>query len=93
MGATQHNRQWQAKVQGITADGGATLPDIAGVAFAKATDGSYPIVDATALGSPQCLAERAGRRGPERSDHHLLRAATPVVSRRVASSPTSVPRA
>lgn len=57
VGATQHNRQWQAKVQGITADGGATLPDIAGVAFAKATDASYPIVDATALGSPQCLAE------------------------------------
>ncbi len=56
VGATQHNRQWQATVEDITADG-ATHPDIEGLAFANATDGSYPLVDAADLGSNLCVAE------------------------------------
>jgi uncharacterized repeat protein (TIGR01451 family) len=44
VGATQHDRQWQASVQDITADGGQTLPDIPGLAFANATDGAFPLV-------------------------------------------------
>ncbi len=44
VGATQHDRQWQASVQDITADGGQTLPDIAGLAFANATEGAFPLV-------------------------------------------------
>ena len=61
VGATQHNRQWQASVEEITADGGATYPDIQGLAFANATDGAYPLVDAADLGSNLCIAsELAG---------------------------------
>lgn len=55
VGATQHNRQWQASVQNIT-DGVDTLPDIAGVAFAKASDGSFPLVTGASLGSATCEA-------------------------------------
>lgn len=57
VGATQHNRQWQATVENITADG-ATHPDITGLAFANATDGTFPLVDAADLGSNLCLAEQ-----------------------------------
>ena len=61
VGATQHNRQWQASVEDITADGGASHPDIDGLAFANPTDQAYPLVDAADLGSPLCLAgELAG---------------------------------
>ncbi|MGZ5403027.1 MAG: S8 family serine peptidase [Nocardioides sp.] len=61
VGATQHNRQWQATVENITADG-TTHPDIAGLAFANASDGTFPLVDAADLGSNLCLAaELAGK--------------------------------
>lgn len=56
VGATQHNRQWRASVQDITADG-EPVDDIEGLAFANATDGSFPVVDATDLGSQLCLAD------------------------------------
>lgn len=62
VGASQHDRQWQAKVTDITADGGATHPDIAGVAFASATDAAYPLVDGASLGSAKCVKdELAGK--------------------------------
>ncbi len=62
VGATQHNRQWQAHVTDITADGGATLPQIDGVSFSKSTGQAYPLVDATDLGSKLCIAsELAGQ--------------------------------
>ncbi len=62
VGASQHDRQWQAKVTDITADGAATHADIRGVAFAAATGGAFPLVDAASLGSPKCLApELAGQ--------------------------------
>ncbi len=56
VGATQHDRQWQASVQNITAEGGETLPDIEGLAFANATDGSFPLVHAgaTPYNNPLC---------------------------------------
>jgi uncharacterized repeat protein (TIGR01451 family) len=61
VGATQHNRQWRASVEDITADGEA-LDDIAGLGFANPTDASYPVVDGTDLGSRLCLAnELAGQ--------------------------------
>ena len=56
VGATQHNRQWRASVEDITADG-EPVHDIEGLAFANATDGSFPVVDATDLGSQLCLAD------------------------------------
>ncbi|MGN0064153.1 MAG: S8 family serine peptidase [Nocardioides sp.] len=56
VGASQHDRQWQAKVTDITADGGATHADIAGVAFAAATAGTFPLVDGASLGSARCIA-------------------------------------
>lgn len=57
VGATQHDRQWRATVEDLTADGGATHPDIEGLAFANATDGSFPIVDAAELEAPLCQAD------------------------------------
>ncbi len=60
VGATQHNRQWQAAVTDLTAQGGATHPDIEGVAFAKASDGAFPVVDVTTLGDPLCTAAGLG---------------------------------
>lgn len=60
VGATQHNRQWQAELTDLAADGGATHPDISGVAFAAATDGSFPIVDAADLGDALCQAAELG---------------------------------
>ncbi|WP_345266726.1 S8 family serine peptidase [Nocardioides nanhaiensis] len=57
VGATQHDRQWRASVQDLTAEGGATHPDIEGLAFANATDGSFPIVDAAALDAPLCQTD------------------------------------
>ena len=56
VGASQHDRQWQAKVTDITAAGGATHADISGVAFAAATAGAFPLVDAATLGSARCVA-------------------------------------
>ncbi|MFT4286756.1 S8 family serine peptidase [Nocardioides sp.] len=52
--ATTHNRQWQAEVQDISADDGSTLDDIDGVAFAAATDGTYPLIDAADAGDELC---------------------------------------
>ncbi|WP_069110503.1 S8 family serine peptidase [Jiangella alba] len=56
VGAVQHNRQWQAEVQNLTADGGATLPAIRGQAFSAATSGTFALVDAADLDNPLCLA-------------------------------------
>lgn len=57
VGATSHNRQWQAFVRDISATDGATLPDIGGVAFSGPTDGAHPLVYAGDLGAPLCTAE------------------------------------
>ncbi|SDS11155.1 S8 family serine peptidase [Jiangella sp. DSM 45060] len=57
VGAVQHNRQWQAEVQNLTADGGQTLPAIRGQAFSAATSGTFPLVDAADLDNPLCLAD------------------------------------
>ncbi len=56
VGATTHDRQWQAHVENISADGANTLPDINGVGFSKATAGTFPLVDAGDLGNELCLA-------------------------------------
>ncbi|SDU87232.1 S8 family serine peptidase [Jiangella alkaliphila] len=56
VGAAQHNRQWQAEMQNLTADGGATLPAIRGQGFSGASDGTLPLVDAGDLDNPLCLA-------------------------------------
>ncbi|WP_167305779.1 S8 family serine peptidase [Nocardioides euryhalodurans] len=55
--STSHNRAWRAEVEQITADGGATRPDIDGLSFSGATDGAFPLVDAGDIGSNRCLAE------------------------------------
>lgn len=39
VGAAQHDRQWQAFVQDLTADGDATFPDIQGLAFSAPSGG------------------------------------------------------
>ena len=57
VGATQHNRQWQARVENLSADGGATLPTIDGLAFSAPSAGTLPLVYAGDLGSPLCLEE------------------------------------
>ncbi|PZF80540.1 S8 family serine peptidase [Jiangella anatolica] len=56
VGAAQHNRQWQAEVQNLTADGGATLPAIRGQGFSAASAGTLPLVNAGDLGNPRCVA-------------------------------------
>lgn len=58
VGATQHNRQWQAEVQDLTADGGQTFPAIRGQGFSAASDGSFPLVYAGDLDNPLCVAGR-----------------------------------
>lgn len=60
VGATQHDRQWQGRLEDITADGDATHPDLEGVTFSAATDGTHPLVDAEDLGNPLCLAGEFG---------------------------------
>lgn len=57
VGASQHNRQWQAEVQDISADGGETMPAIQGLGFSSPTDGTHPLVYAGDLGSPLCIAD------------------------------------
>ncbi len=57
VGATQHNRQWQAEVRELTAGGGGTYPDIGGLGFSAPTDGVFPLVEAADLGSALCLEE------------------------------------
>ncbi|MBS42436.1 MAG: hypothetical protein CMH83_04565 [Nocardioides sp.] len=54
VGATTHDRQWRATVQDLAADGDATHPDITGLAFANATDGTFPLVDAADAGDELC---------------------------------------
>ncbi|WP_169792124.1 S8 family serine peptidase [Jiangella muralis] len=55
VGAAQHNRQWQAEVQNLTADGGQTLPAIRGQGFSAASE-AFPLVNAGDLGNPLCMA-------------------------------------
>ena len=61
VGASTHNRQWRATVEDIQVDGAPADPSsIAGLAFANATDGSFPVVDATDAGDALCRAPAAG---------------------------------
>ncbi|WP_116947201.1 S8 family serine peptidase [Jiangella endophytica] len=54
-GAAQHDRQWQAEVQNVTADGGATHDPVRGLGFSGPTTGALPLVNAGDLGNPLCL--------------------------------------
>lgn len=59
VGATQHDRQWQAHVEDIAA-GESSLPDIDGVGFSAPTDGSFPVIDGKDAGDELChLADAA----------------------------------
>ncbi|TDE15825.1 S8 family serine peptidase [Jiangella asiatica] len=57
VGAAQHNRQWQAEVQNLTADGGATHAPVRGLGFSAATPGTFALVYAGDLGNPLCEAD------------------------------------
>ncbi|PSL03147.1 putative repeat protein (TIGR01451 family) [Haloactinopolyspora alba] len=57
VGAAQHDRQWQAEINGIAADGGETLPAIRGLGFSAPTGGAFDLIYAGDLGSPLCKAD------------------------------------
>jgi uncharacterized repeat protein (TIGR01451 family) len=56
VGATTHDRKYVSSVTGITATDGATLEPIEGAGLSGPTDGSFPVVLASAFGNAQCGA-------------------------------------